>query len=299
LYLCYIDESGTPGLPGNTSHFILAGVSLPIWHWRTADVAISEIKTRFSLSNAELHTAWLLRKYLEQYRIENFEKLDHAERRRQVRQLRHRHLLQLQKIGGKPYRQAKKNYEKTSAYVHLTLAERTEFVRKVAETVSDWGFARIFAECIDKLHFDPDRGPRSVDEQAFEQVISRFETYLQKTDGNHAQRNYGLVVHDNNETVARKHTRLMRQFHAHGTSWTPLERTIETPLFVDSSLTSMVQVADLCAYALRRYVENEETELFRLIYARADRSNDAVVGVRHFTKPTCTCEICKGHRRLS
>ncbi len=296
MYLCYIDESGTPDLPGNTSHFILAGVSIPIWHWRTADAEISAIKNRFSLTSAELHTAWLLRKYLEQSRIPNFETLSYAQRRREVAQHRHAHLLQLQKLGGKSYRQTKKNYEKTSKYVHLTLAERTEFVRQVAKTVSAWGFARIFAECIDKLHFDPDRSSRSVDEQAFEQVISRFETYLQKTDGNHTQRNYGLVVHDNNETVARKHTRLMRQFHAHGTLWTPLERTIETPLFVDSSLTSMVQVADLCAYALRRYVENEEADLFKLIYTRADRSNDTVVGVRHFSKPSCKCEICRKHR---
>ena len=31
MYLCYIDESGTSDIPGNTSHFILAGLSLPIW----------------------------------------------------------------------------------------------------------------------------------------------------------------------------------------------------------------------------------------------------------------------------
>ena len=33
MYLCYIDESGTSDIPGNTSHLILAGLSLPIWHW--------------------------------------------------------------------------------------------------------------------------------------------------------------------------------------------------------------------------------------------------------------------------
>jgi hypothetical protein len=30
MYLCYIDESGTPQIPGNTSHFILAGLAIPI-----------------------------------------------------------------------------------------------------------------------------------------------------------------------------------------------------------------------------------------------------------------------------
>jgi hypothetical protein len=33
MYLCYIDESGTPESSGNTSHFVLAGISIPIWHW--------------------------------------------------------------------------------------------------------------------------------------------------------------------------------------------------------------------------------------------------------------------------
>ena len=31
-------------------------------------------------------------------------------------------------------------------------------------------------------------------------------------------------------------------------------------MFVDSQMTSMVQLADLCAYAIRRYLENPETQ---------------------------------------
>jgi hypothetical protein len=103
-------------------------------------------------------------------------------------------------------------------------------------------------------------------------------------------------VHDNNETVAKKHTRLMRRFHREGTLWTRIERLIETPLFVDSSLTRLVQIADLCGYALRRYLENGETDLFTRIFPRADRRGSVVVGVRHFTVSSCQCEICKGHR---
>ncbi len=29
MFLCYIDESGTSNIPGNTSHFILAGLAIP------------------------------------------------------------------------------------------------------------------------------------------------------------------------------------------------------------------------------------------------------------------------------
>lgn len=160
-----------------------------------------------------------------------------------------------------------------------------------------WGYARLFAECVDKLHFDQARAGCTVDEQAFEQVVSRFEQFLVNTEEVGAQKNFGLLVHDNNQTVARKHTQLMRVFHRKGTLWTKVNRLIETPLFVDSGLTGMVQVADLCAYALRRYLENNETDLFGRLFVRADRTRGTVVGIRHYTAMTCSCDICRAHRR--
>ena len=87
----------------------------------------------------------------------------------------------------------------------------------------------------------------------------------------------------------------MRNFHKQGTLWTSIDHIIETPMFVDSGLTSMVQVADLCAYALRRYVENQETDLFYRIFQRADRVGSFTVGVRHFTVQECKCQICDTH----
>ena len=156
MYLCYIDESGTSDIPGNTSHFVLAGVSLPIWHWRDADRDITAIKRRYGLEDAEIHTAWLLRKYLEQSRINDFNSLTRTQRQSEVRKSRTRHLFKLQNSNNsRSYRQTKKNYAQTNAYTHLTLRERQSFVAEIADCVSNWGFARLFAECIDKIHFDP------------------------------------------------------------------------------------------------------------------------------------------------
>ena len=69
--------------------------------------------------------------------------------------------------------------------------------------------------------------------------------------------------------------------------------------FLHVRLTSLVQVADLCAYALRRYLENQETDLFNRIFQRADRHGGVVVGLRHCSPVTCNCEICKNHRPQS
>lgn len=138
----------------------------------------------------------------------------------------------------------------------------------------------------------------TIDEQCFEQIVSRFEHYLQAI-GVDDPNCCGLLIHDNNQTVARRHTVMMRRFHQIGTMWTRIFKIIETPLFVDSQLTSMVQIADLCAYALRRYLENSEVELFDLVFKRADRREEAVVGVRHFTRPGCRCKICAQHRMMA
>ena len=297
MYLCYIDESGTSNIPGNTSHFILAGLSIPIRHWKDCDREIETLKKKYSLNDSEIHVAWILRPYLEQSRIANFEELDYRQRKSQVESLRIKELLRLQR-SGKPdlYKQTKKNYQKTESYIHLSFDERIKFILEIAQCISNWGFARLFAECVDKIHFDPSRTAQTIDEQSFEQLVSRFEQYLQyMTRGSEC---YGLIIHDNNETIAKKHTELMKRFHQKGTLWTDITRIIETPLFVDSQLTSMVQIADVCAYALRRYLENGDEELFNLIFQRADRKEGVIVGVRHFTKPGCICKICTGHRRV-
>ena len=295
MYICYIDESGTSAIPGNTSHFVLAGLSLPIWHWKDCDTEIAKIKAKYQLEiNDEIHTAWIARPYLEQIRIPNFKDLSYQQRRSQVNQYRRGELLRLQRSQARQYKQTKKNYSKTEAYIHLALKERNDLLLELATAVGDWGFARLFAECVDKVHFDPSRTKYSLDEHAFDQLVSRFEAFLQHTETDSQQ--FGLLVHDNNHTVANKHTVLMKKFHANGTVWTSIKNIIETPLFVDSQLTSMVQIADLCSYALRRYLENNESLLFEQIFKRAHRKNQTTVGVRHFTNLQCTCDICVAHR---
>ena len=296
MYLCYIDESGTSSIPGNTSHFVLAGIAIPIWHWNDCDREISLVKKRYGLQYAEIHAGWILRPYSEQKNISNFESLSSQNRKFEVEKLRRAEILRLQKSGNpKHYQQTKKNYEKTKGYIHLTFQERQSFIQEVAQCVSNWGFARLFAECVDKIHFDPSRSRYNLDEQAFDQIVSRFEQYLKLISGKQ-QKNYGLLIHDNNETIAKKHTQLMKVFHDNGTLWTQIENIIETPLFVDSQLTSMIQIADVCAYALRRYLENNESVLFDQIFQRADRRGNVVVGVRHFSDAKCVCKICVAHK---
>lgn len=300
MFICYIDESGQPELPGNTSHYILAGIMIPIWKWKTCDSQIRNIKTKYSIRGKELHTGWILRKYFEQSKIPDFSKLEHDDRIYEVNKLRHARLLSLQRSNkNKQYHQLKKTYRKTEDYIHLTFDERQDLIYELATMISKWQFARLFAECIDKIYFDPRRSRQAPAEQAFEQIVSRFEQYLSIRNKSirrqYSKKDYGMIIHDNNPTVEKKLTNIMKSFQQKGTFWTDIENIVETPLFVDSQLTSMVQIADICAYSLRRYLENGETRYFNEIFKRADKKNGMTVGIRHFSKNFCNCLICKTH----
>lgn len=298
MYLCYVDESGTPDIPGNTSHYVLVGLSIPIERWKECDDAISIVKNRYGLKEQEIHAGWLIRPYNEQKKVLDFEKLKWPDRRDQIETLRKEEILQLQKgKNSNRLKLRKKYFRSTEGYIHLTYEERKNFIKEIAVCISKWSYARLFAECVDKIYFNPRKAGQPIDEQSFEQIVSRFEQYLHLMKVGGRACCYGLIIHDNNETVAKRHTALMKKFLQNGTLWTKVKSIIETPLFVNSQLTSMVQIADICAYSLRRYFENNEEELFDLIFQRADRKDGVVVGVRHFTKPACPCKICSQHKK--
>lgn len=84
VYFCYIDESGTPQIPGNTSHYVLCGISIPVKDWKKCDIAINKIKSKYGLADMEIHTGWIIRSYLEQTKISGFEQMSYEDRRSEV-----------------------------------------------------------------------------------------------------------------------------------------------------------------------------------------------------------------------
>jgi len=196
----------------------------------------------------------------------------------------------------KALKEAKKNHRKTEPYIHLTFAERRQVLVDLAKIIGDWNAARLFAEAVDKsVVCGSANRPYTPFEFAFRELVQRYEYFLRHRGKAISQDLIGMLVQDNNETMSRRLTEMMRRFHTSGTGWTEIDHIIETALFVDSHLTSMVQMADVCAYATRRFFENKETTLFDLIYPRFDRTNAAVVGIRHFTAHGCSCKVCHDH----
>lgn len=193
--------------------------------------------------------------------------------------------------------------KKTNAYIHLTHAERVSVVNKISEKVASWQDLRLFGGAINRAWFN--KAPRNLEmfEFAFDNIVNRFQAFLTNRakflqasgKGSEAKDCIGIIIEDNNATISSKVTLLMRKYHKDGTLFRTIDRIIETPLFVDSELTCMVQVADIAAYSIRRLLDNNEKDLFNLFYQRVDKAKDIPVGLRHYIDPGCICKICLEH----
>lgn len=305
MYFCYLDESGTPQLGAQTSHFILLGMAIPAAAWHEKDRRVNVIKARYGLKDVEIHTGYIARRFPEQEHIANFDQMDFIQRRAAMGLERKNSLIKTAALKTSAHlKMLKRLYTKSADYIHLTHAQRTKLLQELADEIGSWNDTRLFAEAVDKATMPPGA---DIFEKAFEQVVTRFHTFLVKWESGRLNQggsvsatsvdNFGLLIEDNNQTVAKNITALMRKFHRQGTLWARVERIIETPLFVDSSLTSMVQMADLCAYATRRFFENGEEDLFDRVFGRFDQARGRIVGIRHYVgaKP-CTCKVCAAHR---
>lgn len=291
MHILYVDESGVEQIGVPPPHFVLLGLAIPAADWKSLDTSLGNLKATYQLRDQEIHAAWMHRRYSEQESIPGYEKLDPADLRLAAEEAIRKRAGKLGVLGKKQKVKAyRREARAISPYLHLTREQRLKCLEDLAKEVASWNEVRIFADAINKDDFVPGRSTPY--EMAFEQVLTRFQSFLTY------KRSSGIVVHDHNDTAAPRLTRLARKFHDEGTFYRQITNIVETPLFVDSSLTSMIQIADLCAFALRRQLENQEDRLWDIIEARVDRRGSTHVGVRHYTaRRPCACRICEAHGR--
>lgn len=313
MYFCYLDESGSPETTVQSSHFVLMGVVIPAAAWAEKDKRVAEIKASHELDSAEIHTHQLVRAYPEQEAIANFDTLDFKARRKAVQRERGNKTSLLKRQGNsEALKDFKKYCDKTEKYMHLSLQERRAVLTKLADEIASWRDVHLFADARDKT---ANSEGRDLYLAAFRNIVEKFHGFLdrlerdfRKTAGEnsaHDERHMGLLIHDMTDK-AKKFTDLFREarnessfiWYINEMRRTPFNKIIETPLFVDSSLTSMVQMADLCAYAVRSFFENQETDLFDRIFPRFAKIEDRLFGIRHYTgSQPCSCKVCQAQSR--
>jgi len=153
--------------------------------------------------------------------------------------------------------------------------------------------ARAFACAVHKASY-PDKDPM---ELAFEDLCSRFDIYLRRLRSE-GDRQCGLLILDESahETTLQ---RMARDFRTFGTQWGVLHNLADTPLFVDSRASRVVQLADHVAYAVFRRYNALDTQYFDVIASKFDATEGVVHGLSHkqTIDPNCMCLACASRSR--
>ena len=133
-------------------------------------------------------------------------------------------------------------------------------------------------------------------EVAFEDLCSRLDRYLQRLRaGGDKQR--GLVILDKSarETTLQQMSVGIRTL---GTRWGVFRHMADTPLFVDSRASRVMQLADHVAYAVFRLYQSADTQYLDRIGHKFDSEDRIVHGLAHkeIGNPRCTCIACLSRR---
>lgn len=299
MYLLYVDSSGTPETQDHSTEYVLVGVAVQEGSWVALDRELAVLKKQYALDSTggELHAKDFCVSIVEQDEAQGFEELSHEERRDEVKRLRRE---KLQKYTDANKRRSKEaHYRRTEPFLHLSRRERSQLLEDALDLVGRSN-VKLFGEAIRKAD-----APGDVVVQAFQQIVSRFEYYLEwRNSAPSGHINKGLLIMDQEGAREASYRSLLDEFRKNGHPWGALRNVIEAPFFVDSSLSGFTQLADVCAYAVRRYLEkgidagSHEERNFLRILSKFDRSGSRLHGLRHYcTKGTCPCLICKqrGH----
>lgn len=172
---------------------------------------------------------------------------------------------------------------------------RREVIRSVLSVLQrSYPRTRAFACAVHKASF-PGADPV---ELAFEDICSRFDLFLNRLHA-HGDSHKGLIVLDRS-TYETSLQRLTRELRTRGTSWGRVIRSLaELPLFVDSQVSRMTQLADHVAYACFRYYNANDMTYFKTIESRFDEEDGKVHGLVHkqTIMPKCMCPACLTRRR--
>ena len=154
---------------------------------------------------------------------------------------------------------------------------------------------RAFACAIHKPTFpNPDNDYMGI---AFEDMCSRFDMYLKRLyHSGDPQRGLLILDDSSHETTLR---RMARDFRTLGTRWGSVHNLADTPFFVDSRASRIVQLADHLAYSVFRRYEHGDIQYFDIISAKFDSADNVVHGLshKHHLDDPCMCLACNRRTR--
>lgn len=167
--------------------------------------------------------------------------------------------------------------------------EARDVMKRVLQLVRDSDHpVCCFASAIEKASLEPGQDCVAL---AFEDLCQRFDLFLSR------KRQRGLVILDRSaqETSLQ---RLSREFRTIGTKWGVLRNLADTPMFVDSRASRLVQLADHIAHGVFRRFNAGDAQYFDIIVSRFDETEGVIHGLahQHSGKHACHCPACLSRR---
>ena len=171
----------------------------------------------------------------------------------------------------------------------MTQSEARGAIKSVLQVLAkSFDSARAFACVVHKASF-PNRDPMEI---AFEELCNRFDLYLGRLRAaGDTQR--GLLILDDS-TYETTLQRMAVRFRTLGTKWGTVKFLADTPLFVDSQASRVIQLADHLAYSVFRRYEAGDTQYMDQIANKFDADDGVIHGLVHKepAKRDCMCIAC-------
>ena len=150
----------------------------------------------------------------------------------------------------------------------------------------------LFACAVHKSSFPSDDGLKL----AFEDISQRYDMYLSKLNFD-GDRQKGLMILDESsyETALQD---LAKNFRKIGTQWGKIKHIADTPFFVNSRASRIIQLADHIAYAVFRKYNASDHQYFDIIASKFYQSENVIHGLAHKQKVnySCMCVACFSRR---
>jgi hypothetical protein len=311
MFMLYLDASGTVDQSDATRHYVLVGAAVHEHTWFALNKRIRGPKAKYAYpgEDFELHVKDFCISISAQGKVPGFDAMNVKDRRDNVLAIWDQ---KLKAAKTSDEREAlKKAQKRMRPFIHLTRAQRSQLYEDALDLVGGHTGLVLFAEAIEKKHPGVINGTVDCTRQAFEQVITRFDAYLRRKAiykqlylKRFAHSDKGLIVMDRDLETERDIEGQFADYQKQGHPWGQLEFVMDAPFFVDSMKFPGIQLGDVCAYAVRRYLDRgavpggHEEKQFNRIFQRFDRDAGKLHGLRHYTQSgTCQCMICKerGH----
>jgi hypothetical protein len=171
-------------------------------------------------------------------------------------------------IHGSPMRSGK------GAWRGIPLEIRNRIIMDVLNLVACDRSIRLFASVIAKA-----AGSIDISGDMFTQVASRFDMFLGRKYKKDKEAQRGIVIFDKS-TEELTIQRLSNLFTHIGHQWGKrLNNFAEVPLFLDSKMSRLIQLADLIAFSIFRYFEYNDDAYFSVIKNCFDADEKAIHGL--------------------